>query len=252
MIQSPTKRILKEETTLVTGTTPTEEISGQKIEDPQKETTRNLKKGSLGIGTLLVTIVPEEAMTPRTDIPEVTEEIMKPGIDTLEVVTADPETNLMKTDLCPEIETTILTKTTQEDMIDPEGHMIDQNPLISQETGTEVTLITGVLIGMDMSKKIGPTAEIEETGPTAEIEETTLRDMEELGPDPLDPPLGTLAEDMTDQEEDTDLPLEVARMTETAATLEVVRMTETAATLETDPDLEEGETTEEVTAGTIG
>ena len=156
---------------------------------------------------------------------------MKPGIETLEVVTADPETDPMKTDLCPEIETTTLTKTTQEDMIDPEGHMIDQNLLISQETGTEVTLTTEVLIGMDMSK---------ETGHTAETEETTPRDTEDPGLGSLDPPLGTLAEDMTDQEEDTDLPLEV------------VRMTGTAATLETDPDLEEGETTEEVTAGTIG
>ena len=190
------------------------------------------------IGTDILEVV-EDIVAPETDILEATEEIMKPGIKTLEVVTTDPEIGPIETDLCLEIEAKKMKRTAriirqaQEDMIAPEDHMIDQSLLISQETGTETTLITEVLRGMGM---------IKETGHTAETEEATPRDTEDpvKGIGSLDPPQGTLAEDMIDPEEDTDLPLEVARMTGTAATLG------------TDPDLGEGETAEEVTAGTTG
>ena len=118
-------------------------------------------------------------------------------------------------------------------MINPKDHMTDQNLPINLGTGTGTTLIIGVLRGMDMTRGIGH---------TAETEETAHRDTEDLVKETgsLDLPQDTLAEDMTDPERDTNLPLGM------------VKMIGIAATLGTDPGPEEGETVEEATAGTTG
>ena len=178
-------------------------------------------------------MVTEEIVVPGIDTLETTEGTVNQEVGTPEVVIADPEIDSMETDQSLVIEVKIVIGTPQiiaqdqKKTISPKDHMTDQNPHINQETDTETTLITEVLKGMDMIKEIGHIVEIEETVPEDTTDPAT-------GTNPPDNPQDTPVEEGTDLEEDIDLPLE---------------MTGTAAVLETNLDPEEGEIVEEAAVG---
>ena len=197
-------------------------------------------------------VMAEEIVTLGTETLGATEETVNPEEGTLVTATADPGTDSREIDQGQGIEAKTVTRTPQgmtqdqEETANPRDHMTDLDPHTNQETDKEITLITGVLEGMDRIEEIGHTAETEEIVPE---DTTNLATGTTLQGNLLD----TLVEDETDLEEETNLPLEMTGtaaalgMTGTAAALE---MAGTTAALETGPDLEEEETGEEATAET--